>query len=158
MEVATVHQIKKELETLDHKNLLAICLRLAKFKKENKELLTYMLFEADDQEAFCQQVKAELTSQVTAANRANVYWTKKSIRKTIKYLDKIVRISASKETEIELRTHFVRAMKEQHIPMHRSRVMANMFDRQVKKIESALEKIHEDLQYDYREELHEILA
>ncbi len=157
MQSATVHQIKKELETLDHKHLLTFCLRLAKFKKENKELLTYLLFEAGDEDQFRSMIKKELTEQVRMAKRVNVYWTKKGIRKSLRYLDKIVRISTSKESEVELRTHFIKQMKEQRIPMHRSKVMSNMFDRQVKKIRAAMLRLHEDLQNDYQEELDEIL-
>ena len=41
MKPATVHQLKRELQTRTPDELLQLCLRLAKFKKENKELLTY---------------------------------------------------------------------------------------------------------------------
>ena len=40
MKAATIHEIKQELVTLKPAALSELCLRLAKFKKENKELLT----------------------------------------------------------------------------------------------------------------------
>ena len=40
--------IKKELSGLSVQQLTDICLRLAKYKKDNKELLNYLLFDADD--------------------------------------------------------------------------------------------------------------
>ena len=39
MKAATVVQLKKELETLDPEHLKTLCLRLARFKLENKEIL-----------------------------------------------------------------------------------------------------------------------
>ena len=42
MKAATVKEIKTELENLSPAALLPLTLRLAKFKKENKELLTYL--------------------------------------------------------------------------------------------------------------------
>ena len=48
MKASSINEIKKELEQRSNTELLSFCLRLAKFKKENKELLTFLLFEADD--------------------------------------------------------------------------------------------------------------
>ena len=39
MKAATIVTLKKELETLDAEHLKSLCLRLARFKIENKELL-----------------------------------------------------------------------------------------------------------------------
>ena len=50
MRSASVHEIKQELLTLKPAELVELCLRLAKFKKENKELLNYLLFEAQDEQ------------------------------------------------------------------------------------------------------------
>ena len=49
MKAATVSQLKKELQHRNPDELLQLCLRLARFKLENKELLTYLLFEADNE-------------------------------------------------------------------------------------------------------------
>ena len=48
MKASTVSELKEELKHLPPAQLLELCLRLARFKKENKELLTYLLFEAHD--------------------------------------------------------------------------------------------------------------
>ena len=49
MKAATIHEIKAELTTLKAAQLMALCLRLSRFRKENKELLTYLLFEAHNE-------------------------------------------------------------------------------------------------------------
>ena len=46
MKAATLNELRKELQALSSKELVEICLRLAKYKKESKELLTYLIFEA----------------------------------------------------------------------------------------------------------------
>ena len=49
MKTATVTELKKELKTRSQSDLVELCLKLSKFKKENKELLTYLLYEADNE-------------------------------------------------------------------------------------------------------------
>ena len=48
MKAASIADLKKELVRLEHGELLDVCLRLARFKKDNKELLTYFLFLSQD--------------------------------------------------------------------------------------------------------------
>ena len=57
MKAATVVQLKKELETLDSEQLKTLCLRLARFKLENKELLTYLLFESENESYYIEGIK-----------------------------------------------------------------------------------------------------
>jgi len=57
MKAATIHEIKQELATIKPAALADLCLRLAKFKKENKELLTYLLFEAHNEHLYQSQLK-----------------------------------------------------------------------------------------------------
>lgn len=157
MQTASIHQLKRELETQDSKTLLQLCLRLARFKLENKELLTYLLFESSDEEGYRQVIKSDLENQFAEINKSNIYWTKKSLRKILRLLDKVIRFSGIKETEIELRLHFIRQIKEHRIQVMRNKVISNMYTGQIKKIKSAMDKVHEDLQYDYNLELEEII-
>jgi len=158
MKSATVHELKKELETYHPDKIRALILRLVKYKKDNKELLTYLLFEAQDEEAYVQSIKNEVDDMMDNINRNTIYWTKKGLRKVLRYLDKFIRYSGNKETETNLRIYFCEQMKERKIPFKRSKVLQNLFDRQVDKIEKALGKLHEDLQYDYSELLRDIKA
>ena len=65
MRAATIQEIKQELATVKPAQLMSLCLRLAKFKKENKELLTYLLFEAGDEAGYLRLHKSR--------NRNTVY-------------------------------------------------------------------------------------
>ena len=63
MKAASIAQLKKELVRLEHGELLDACLRLARFKKDNKELLTYLMFLQQDETAFANSLCAEIDEQ-----------------------------------------------------------------------------------------------
>ena len=77
MKAATVSQLKKELQHRNPEELLELCLRLSKFKKENKELLTYLLFEADDEAGYIDTVKAEVDGLFLDINTNSYFYIKK---------------------------------------------------------------------------------
>ena len=81
MKAATVKEIKTGLEEISPKELLSICLRLSKFKKENKELITYLLFEEQDEESYINSVKSEIDLAFETVNTTNLYFAKKNLRK-----------------------------------------------------------------------------
>ncbi|HBS11973.1 MAG TPA: hypothetical protein DEO36_05420, partial [Flavobacteriaceae bacterium] len=106
MKTATVSQLKNELKYQSQEELLELCLQLSKFKKENKELLTYLLFEADDEDAFIQGVKEETSELFGQINTSSYFYIKKSVRKILRIIKKYIRYSKKKETEVELLLHF----------------------------------------------------
>ena len=57
MKAATINELKQELLNEKPARLTELCIRLARFKKENKELLTYLLFEAHDINGYIASVK-----------------------------------------------------------------------------------------------------
>lgn len=130
--------------------LKSLCLRLAKFKKDNKELLTYLLFEAHDEHGYVESVKREVTEQFESISNLNTYYLKKSLRRILKIVNKQIRYSGLPETELELRIHFCRQIKEADMAITKSTVLMNLYEQQLKKIHQALEKLHEDLQFDYQ--------
>jgi hypothetical protein len=153
MKAATIHEIKQELSTAKPVALIELCQRLGKFKKENKELLTYLLFEAHDEQGFIAGVKKEIDEEFTTINLSHLYFAKKSLRKIVRIINKYCRYSGIKETEIELRLHFCTALKDSGIPIEQNAVINNLYLGQLKKIHSVLSTLHEDLQYDYLKEL-----
>jgi hypothetical protein len=156
MQTATITELKKELTQLMPSQVLEICLRMARFKKENKELLTYLLFEAQNEEAYIQSIRHELDEEMARVKSGSIYLTKKSLRKVLRQLDKYIRYSANKQTEAELRIYFLRKINETDLPVSRSQVLTNIYNGQLKKIETAVSKLHEDLQYDFGLELEEL--
>lgn len=156
MKSATVHEIKEELSTAKPAQLVELCLRLARFKKENKELLTYLLFEAHNEPGYIGSIKKEIDEQFAAINLSQLYFAKKSLRKIARIINKYCRYSGSKQTEVELRIYFCNQLKESGIPVERNAVINNLFLSQLKKINTVLATLHEDLQYDYLRDMEKL--
>ena len=157
MKAATVHELKQELSALKPAELLEICQRLAKFKKENKELLTYLLFEAHDEDGFIRGVKNEIDELFETINISQLYFAKKTLRKIVRVINKYCRYSGKKQTEIELRIWFCSKLKASGIPFTRNKVTNNLYESQLKKIHAVLATLHEDLQYDYLKQVEPLL-
>lgn len=153
MDIASLSHIKKELKNLPPEVLQDVVVRLAKYKKDNKELLSYLLFEAYNEEEYIRQVKEEIDLEFMSLNRTSFYLAKKTLRKVLRTTKKHIRFSGKKETEIELLLYFCRKLKDSRLNYKRSRVVFNMYLNQVKRIQKVISMLHEDLQYDYREEL-----
>nr|WP_319999730.1 hypothetical protein [uncultured Draconibacterium sp.] len=153
MEIASLSNIKKELKNLPPEVLQDVITRLAKYKKDNKELLSYLLFEAYNEDEYIRQVKEEIDLEFMSLNQSSFYLAKKTIRKVLKTTKKHIRFSGKKETEIELLLYFCKKLKDSRLNYKRSRVVFNMYLNQVKRIQKVISMLHEDLQYDYREEL-----
>ena len=156
MKAASISELQKELGLCERKRLLELCLRMAKYKKENKELLTYLIFEAHDEKAYIHSVKELIEEGFDIMNRDTVYLTKKSLRKVLRMVNKFVKYSGSKQTEIELRFYFCSKIRKAYIPIDRSTVLSNLFHREMEKITKLLSKMHEDIQYDYHQELNKL--
>ena len=153
MKPARITDIKNELKYLSEKELIEVCLTMAKYKKESKELLTYLLFEARDEEQYIKGVCEEITLQFSEINFQSWYYAKKSIRKILRLAKKQIRFSKQKATEVEILMHFCVEMKSMPLSYTRSTVMHNLYDRQVAAIRKAISTMHEDMQYDYLQEL-----
>ncbi len=99
MKTASLKEIKTELESTPAPILLELCLKLTKFKKENKELLTYLLFEAHDEKSYVESVKGILDELFLTVNKTQLYFAKKTIRKIVRTATKYIKYSNSKATE-----------------------------------------------------------
>jgi len=157
MKTATVKELKLELSTRSPKELLEICLRLSKFKKENKELLTYLLYESNDEEAYIQGVKFEIDQQFELINNQNWYLIKKSVRKILRTTKTYIRYSKNKQTEVELLIHFCTRLKNMKPSIKNNHVLTNLMERQVQLIRKSLLSLHEGLRYDYESIMNELL-
>lgn len=136
---------------------MELTLRLARFKKENKELLTFLLYEAHDVNGFVQQVKQEMDDEFLRMNRDTIYLAKKSLRKILRIIGKYSRYIGTTEAEIELLVHFINNIHKSNIPYRGGAVISNLYDTQLRKIEKLIGELDEDLQYDWRREFEKAL-
>ena len=156
MKAATINELKQELLDTPAPKITELCLRLARFKKENKELLTYLLFEAHDTVAYIENVKAAMEVQFEDINKSNVYFVKKTLRKILRTTNKYIRYSGLANVEIELLLYFCKRMKALNISISSNPVLSNIYNNQLKKITRAIATLHEDLQYDYLREINKL--
>ena len=154
MKAASLNEIKKELQTLEPETLQEICMRLGKFKKENKELITYLLFESNNEQAYIENVKEQLETEFQDLPRGgNTYFIKKTLRKILRFANRQIKYSGIKQTELEIRVFFLLKMREAKVPIPSGTVLYNLYHQQLKKIHSIMEKLPEDLQADYERDV-----
>ena len=156
MKAATVIQLRKELETLDEDYLRELCLRLARFKIENKELLTYLLFESEDEDFYVNGIKEQVDKLFEEINKKSYFYIKKSVRKILRLLKKYARYSNSKETEVELLIYYCYKLKTLKPSISNNLTLTKIFLKQIENIEKKIIKLHEDLQFDFRERLKQL--
>ena len=153
MKAASLKLIKTELDLLHPDRVKALCLQMAKFRKENKELLSYLLFESDDEQTYLKDIKTEMDELFTEINKSNLYFAKKTIRKILRIANKYIKYSGSKQTEVEILIHFCKVCKKSGIAFPVNTALGNIYQRQITKINKALAMLHEDLQFDYSTEI-----
>ena len=156
MKTVTVKELSQELTYRTPKELRDLCLRLSRFKKENKELLTYLLFESSDELSYISGVKKEIDEEFEQINKTTYYYIKKSVRKILKSTRKYIRYSQKKQTEVELLLYFCTKLKKLSPSIQRNTSLMNLYNRQIDTIIKKVSLLHEDLQYDYGLELSEL--
>ena len=149
MKAASVVELRKELEHLDKEKLKQLCLRLSRFKLENKELLTYLLFESEDESSYIQSIKNQLDTLFLDINTKNYFYIKKSVRKILRRIRKFARYSNQPETEVELLLYFCLKMQDIKPSIFKNKTLTNIYNRQIESAQKKTKKLHEDLQYEY---------
>lgn len=156
MKPATISEINKELELLSQKELISLCARLLRFKKENKELVTYLLFDSMDTDGFVRNVNETVSTAFADLNDSNVYLIKKSVRKILRTINKYIRFCGDTQMELAMRIHFCKMMQQFKSEFNSSQQLANIYTGQVEKIEKALTLLHEDLRSDFQNDLDDL--
>ncbi len=153
MKAASVVEIRKALKHCDEEELSALVLRLARFKKENKELLTYLMFESGHEDSYVAGVKEEMDLLIGQINTNSQYYIRKSMRKVLKEVRKFARYSGKKETEVELLLFFCHRLIEFQPSIRQNRSLMKLYHRQLFGLKQKIKKLHPDLQHDYEQEL-----
>ncbi len=152
----TLQSVKKELQHLDQARLAELCLRLAKYKKESKELLTYLLFDAHDVAGYTDGVKQEMDGLFMELP-SHAYNAAKALRKILRLVTKHSRFMASKPAEIELLIHFCKQYVEHVDKRANYKPLRQILIRQLEKVVKLISALHEDLQYDHRTDLERVV-
>ena len=125
-------------------------------KKENKELLAYLLFEANDDAAFVEKIKGEIGFMFSQLPSQS-YLAAKSIRKILRLISKYVKFMASKPAEIDLLLNFCYNYLQYTQKSTAYKPLRLILIRQIQKIQGLIGKLHEDLQFDHNQEYNALL-
>ncbi len=156
MDTASIKQLKDTLSTLGREELTRLLLRIVKFKKENKELLTFLLFEADDLDAYVYEISLEIKNEFENYRLKTAYYKRKGCRRILRMLKKYIKYAADKEVEVRLLLAYVAILAESKTFIT-DRVIQKIAFRQLLLAEKSIVKLHEDLQYEYRLEFEELM-
>lgn len=149
MKIQSLQELKAELQLLGKPELVALCLRLSRYKKENKELLAYLLFQSHQPQEYTQAVKELMQEQMESINSSSAFLAKKTLRKVLRTAGRYAKYSGDKQMETELLLHYCEMMEALPKSFLRLPSIKNIQLAQIKKLEKTISTLHEDLQYDY---------
>jgi hypothetical protein len=147
---AGLPEIKSELKSLSSKELMGIVQRLARFRKENKELISFLVFHEHDIASYLDGVRSELDAAMLDVMPDRPYLAKKTIRKVLRIANKHIRFTGSRQAEAELLIHFCGLLQRSGIDFDRNPVIGNIYRNQLQKADNAIGSLHEDLQFDLK--------
>jgi len=157
MKITSLSELKKELQLLSPDQLTELCVSLAKYKKDNKEYLGYLLFEVHDKTVFANNVKTETNEHFLDLKiQTNLYLIKKSLRKILRIINKYCKYINDKAISADLHIYFCYKLKNSGIPFHKSQLLMNLYTQELKKINTLISGLHEDLRNDYTTDLEKI--
>jgi hypothetical protein len=157
MKSASLNELKKELVVLPARDLAELCIALAKYKKDNKDFLNYLLFDAQDNSTYVSEIKKEIDEHFEELKaQQNLYYIKKSLRKLLRQITRYSRYINNKGISADLLIYFCLKVKASGISIRKSQLLVNMYEQQLKKINTLIGSLHEDLQNDYLRDLEKI--
>jgi len=157
LEKEKIHDLKKELITRPQKELVELCLSMAKLKTENKEMLSYLLFDSDNPLDYAIRLKDVINEQFETLNQ-HYYYSTKMLRKTLRLINKYSRFTKFKQGEIELLLCFAQAYTNQISADTKHQPLLGLQYRSLTKARQLIGKLHEDLISDYSIEYNKVIA
>lgn len=147
--------IKKELSGLDKAELILLCIRMAKLKKENKEFLSFLISDSDDPQYYAEKLKPELDAVWQEPFRS-VWALNKSLRKSLRLISKYRRFTAHLRGELELMIYFQQGFFEHWKHGFNNRRFESMSDQNLRKIHKLLSQIDEEFRADYQPQIDDL--
>lgn len=150
MKAKSLRELREELVYAEKQDLVDFCLQLARFKLENKELLTYELFYKHNKDLYLSEIEAHIDKEFDGLNDASYFYLKKGVQKINRHVKKYIRIAKNPEIEVHLLLYFLKKFTTYEPDLLKDRILNNMYHREYKLVKNRIEKLHPDLQFDYR--------
>jgi hypothetical protein len=94
-----------------------------------------------------------IDEQFEQINTKSPYLMKKCIRKILSGTKKFIRYSQVRKTEVDLLIYFCHKLMAMSPSIKRNVTLVKLYNRQVDAIIKKVSALHEDLQYDYAEDM-----
>lgn len=153
MENTPLSALKNELKLLPHERLTELCIKFAKYKKENKEFLAYLLFDSANEKGYVLNIKEDMNLEFSKLSGLFPRPYLNAVKKIYRNTEKYIHFSGSKETEIDLLLHFCQLIRKNYPRSFRNPSLETFYLRISKRIRKVYEQLHEDLRFDYEEEV-----
>jgi len=159
LKISSLSELKKELQLLSAEELVMMCVALAKYKKDNKEYLDYLLFSAHSKAGFVAEIKLELDHHFMNIDiQSNLYFIKKTFRKLLRLVNKYCKYLNDKSSALELHIYYCNKIRDSGVPFLKSQMITNLYEQELKKINILLMGLHEDLRADYTSEIEDLIS
>lgn len=149
-------ELKKELNFHELHEMKELCLRLAKYKTENKELLNYLLFYQDRKQDYVNEVKGLLEAEFEELH-PSIYYVSKQLRKLTRIMNKHIKYIGEKDKEAELVLCFSELFIHHPISNTSHKALIGLLFRQLKRLIKLIPRLEEDLQFDYQQQYEAVL-
>ncbi|WP_353136394.1 hypothetical protein [Pseudopedobacter sp.] len=156
METPKLNTLKKELQHLSIQELTAHLTRLAKYKVENKEFLNFLLFYQHDTDQYINEIKGIVTETFDELPYSD-YSKIKPLRKLVRIINKHLKFVSDKKQDAEKLIILRHKYKEKHNKRTKQKALQIKFIRQFVRSQKSIEKLDEDLQFDYNKEMESLL-
>lgn len=156
MDSPKLSNIRKEINQLPKEILVDYCLKIAKYKTENKEFLYYLLFYNDNTEGYIDEVKKVIDDGFESLPYSD-YTATKVLRRLTRLMNKHIKFIADRPSEVELALYFCTQFINKSSPKTSHKPLIALLFRQLKRIEKIIPKLNEDLQFDYQHEFDETI-
>jgi hypothetical protein len=143
-----ISELKKELAGMPNEELVKLTLRLAKLKVENKELLHYLLFYSNDNEAYAESLLEEILDPFRQ-DFIHPYAMYKRLRKSMKIIAKYLRFTSDRAGECDLLLALVNEYLKTYRFEYKNAYLVRIIFRCLKKTADNMDRIHEDYRADY---------
>ena len=146
---APIKNIKEELQQLSHKELLDFSLRILKYKKENKELAYYLLFEKQDEDGYAQKIINILKDELTTINFSRTFFARKGFKRVNRLAAKYLKYSGDTESAIKVYLFLAKEIAAAGKIYRLTSLTGKLVEQHNLRTKKMIASLHEDLQFDY---------
>ena len=152
MDKCSIASIRKELKNLEREELVLVCLRLARYKKDNKELVSFLVFQRNEEE-FILEVKTEIHFEFTGLKLLSAFQQKKILQKSIRKINKYSKFCLSKTFDLVMFMFICQSLRDSGISLYSHTFAGTIYKKILLKASKIHSTLHEEIQGDFNEDL-----